>query len=41
MDLQREIEVLKKDFERRRDIINGMEDIESEVDYFDVREYDV
>ncbi|MDD3421858.1 MAG: hypothetical protein PHS47_06150 [Methanocellales archaeon] len=41
MGLQREIEVLKKDFERRRDIINGMEDIESEVDYFDVREYDV
>ena len=41
MDLQREIEVLKRDFERRRDIINGMEDIESEVDYFDVRDYDV
>ncbi len=40
MDLQREIEVLKKDFERRRDIINGVEDIEGEVDYFDVRDYD-
>ncbi len=40
MDLQREIEVLKKDFERRRDIITGVEDIEGEVDYFDVRDYD-
>lgn len=37
MELQREIEVLKKDFERRRDIINGMEDIEGDIDYFDVR----
>jgi len=38
MDLQREIEVLKKDFERRRDIITGMESVEEDVDYFDVRE---
>jgi len=41
MGLQREIEVLKKDFERRRDIINGTESIEDDVDYFDVRDYDV
>lgn len=38
MDLQREIEVLKKDFERRKDILSGVETIEEEVDYFDVRE---
>lgn len=33
LDLLREIEVLKKDWERRRDIIAGVEDIEEEVEY--------
>lgn len=38
LDLQREAEVLRKDFERRKDILSGVEHIEDEVDYFDVRD---
>ena len=37
LNLQREVEVLKKDFERRKDILSGVESIEEGVDYFDVR----
>lgn len=38
LDLQREVEVLRKDFGRRKDILSGVEHIEDEVDYFDVRD---
>ncbi|MDP7078341.1 MAG: hypothetical protein QF415_00520 [Candidatus Undinarchaeales archaeon] len=32
LDLQREIEVIRKDFERRKDVINGVVTIEDDVD---------
>lgn len=33
LDLQREIEVIRKDFERRKDIMTGMENIEEDIEY--------